>query len=137
MGGRPRKPTKLLELNGAAKKNPKRITARAAEPQPEAGLGDPPECFTEGQRQCWADLIAVSPAGVLTRMDRPTAELLCRLWDRARRGETKASQESLLSSLFGKFGLSPSERARVMGQPRLPGPPGQGNTFLHLHKDPR
>jgi len=113
MGGRPRKPTKLLLLNGADKRNPGRLEARANEPEPEEGLGDPPEYFDAEQKARWAELVAIVPAGVLTRMDRPAAEQLCRLWARMRRNEISVAQERLLASLWGKFGLTPSERSKV------------------------
>lgn len=45
MAGRPPKPTALLLLQGAEKKNPKRIAARQGEPIGKGPLGDPPEHF--------------------------------------------------------------------------------------------
>lgn len=124
MGGRPRKPTKLLLLNGAQHRNPGRLKGRASkgkdgawaeDVQPEEGLGEPPDYFDEAQQARWRDLIAITPAGVLTKMDRPAAELLCKLWSRSRRGEASVAQERLLATLFGKFGLTPSERSKVGG----------------------
>ena len=113
MGGRPRKPTKLLLLSGAAKNHPERLRQRAQEPEPDAGLGEPPDYFDAADRERWEELVAIVPAGVLTRMDRPAAETLCRLWARERRGDLKTSDRRLLVSLFGKFGLTPSERSKV------------------------
>jgi hypothetical protein len=43
MAGRPRKPTNLLEMSGALKKNPKRAKAHAGEPRPDGLLSEPPE----------------------------------------------------------------------------------------------
>jgi len=127
---RPRKPTKILQLSGAGKRNPGRLAARGEEPEPDPGLGDPPEFFDEADRARWAELQVIVPAGVLTRMDRPAAELLCRLWSKSRRNELKPAQETLLASLFGKFGLTPSERSKVSGGPKDRKP--TGNPFRHL-----
>ena len=138
---RPRKPTKLLLLNGAAKRNPGRLAGRATKAadgtwqenvQPTSGLGDPPEYFDDDEKQRWADLVGIVPEGILTQMDRPSAELLCRLWARSRKGMASTSQERLLASLFGKFGLSPSERSRIIGQPIIPGKARDGNAFRSL-----
>lgn len=113
MAGRPRKPTKLLLLSKSARKHPDRLAQRAHEPEPVAGLGDPPKQFSESQEARWLELIEVVPAGVLTRMDRPAAELLCKLWAEERDGKISSTDRKLLASLFGKFGLTPSERSKV------------------------
>lgn len=130
MGGRPRKPTKLLLLNGAARHNPKRFLGRLGEPEPEPGLGPAPEHFSPKQVACWGELQEMIPPGVLTRMDRPGAELLCKLWAQSRAGEGTAAHERLLASLFGKFGLTPSERSKVPGA--LPEDKRPPNLFADL-----
>ena len=122
MGGRPRKPTKLLLLNGAQRRNPGRLKDRAEKDgsgtwresvESVPGLGDPPDYFDEADKARWAELIEITPAGILTRMDRPAAEQLCRLWAKFRRNECNVAESRLLATLFGKFGLTPSERSKV------------------------
>ncbi len=115
MGGRPRKPTRHLELIGAFKKDPARKRARALEPQPTPGLGDPPEHLDEAAKARWEELKTIVAEGVLTVQDRPSAEIVCVLWARFRRGELKSADLRLLGSLLGKFGLTPSERSKVAG----------------------
>lgn len=46
MAGRPPKPTELLLLTGAGRKNPKRIKAREGEPTPPGPIGAPPGKWT-------------------------------------------------------------------------------------------
>lgn len=110
---RPRKPTRILELTGSFKKDPKRKKTRAREPQPEAGLGKPPKTFDESERARWKELIAICAQGVLTKQDRPAAESLCQLWAKSRRNAISVSERSLLHGLFGKFGLSPADRSKI------------------------
>lgn len=119
MGGRPRKPTNLLQLTGAFKKNPARGRSREYEPKPEGELGGPPECWdaetSEGERliAIWEELVANVPEGVLTSADRFHVELTCRLMRRVRSGFGKTSDFGQLNVLLGKMGLNPSDRSRV------------------------
>jgi hypothetical protein len=114
--GRPRTPSKVLEFTGAYKKNPARRTERAAEPAAKSGLGAPPSYFDAADRACWEEIKRVVSKGVHTRMDRPSAELIARLWARFRGDGLGAAETRILARLMGRHGLSPSERTRVLHQ---------------------
>jgi hypothetical protein len=111
--GRPRTPTKILEFSDSVKKHPERMRARENEPEPEIGLGLPPRYMDEALQARWTELQEIVPAGVLSRMDGPAAEVLCQLWVKMQRGEAQVSDRRLLSSLFFKFGLTPSDRSKT------------------------
>lgn len=110
---RPRKPSKVLEFTGAFKKNPARRAQREGEPTPRGGLGEPPKYFDAADKVCWNELRKAVPKGVHTQMDRPTAEMIARLWARFRRNELNAAELGILSSLLGRHGMTPADRSKV------------------------
>lgn len=83
---RPRKPTAVLEQNGAFDHNPQRRDARESEPIPTGPLGDPPSSLTDVERGIWHELTLQIPPGVLTIADRMVMEVLCALIARHRGG---------------------------------------------------
>jgi hypothetical protein len=103
----------VLEFTGSFKKNPARKRAREGEPQPKGGLGAPPRYFTADDRECWNALKKAAPKGVHTTMDRPTAEVIARLWARFRRNELNAAEISTLARLMGQHGMTPATRSTV------------------------
>jgi hypothetical protein len=58
-----RKPTRLLEISGAFKKDPQR--RRNHEPIPSGPLGDPPGFLPEPVKACWRELNAMIPRACL------------------------------------------------------------------------
>lgn len=130
MRGRPPKPTKLLEIGGAFKKNPARGRARADEPVPEGPLGPPPAEWTAGAEKnarlaallrAWQEIVDQAAFGVLTSADRDLVELACYLKYKIRRasaGYEKATSGDFaqLNRILGQIGLVPSERSRVSGR---------------------
>jgi hypothetical protein len=76
---KPRKPTKLLELSGALKRNPGRYANRLHEPKATGPLGDPPDRMSGTERAAWHELAQLAPDGVLTKADRWLVEITCRL----------------------------------------------------------
>jgi phage terminase small subunit len=112
---RPRKPTALLELNGAFDKNPQRRRKRQHEPKPENPLGSPPMHLRENEMAVWLELSEQLPAGVATSMDRAAFELVtCLLVQfRQHRESMTGSQMTLLATLLGRFGMNPADRSRV------------------------
>lgn len=110
---RPRKPTKLIALQGGFRKHPERARARAAEPQPNGELGDPPACLSKVQQRIWYELAEQVPSGVLTNADRILVELTVRLISKMRSGRAMASEVSLLQSCLSRMGLTPADRSRV------------------------
>jgi phage terminase small subunit len=132
--GRPPKPTKLLEMSGAVKKNPQRYAARKREPQPGDVLGPPPPHFliqepaTGFQRAArlrgiWDELVAQVPAGVLTSADAWLVECACYLMEKRRyqAGDFKSGDQAQLTGLLGKMGMTPVDRARMAGTTADPG----------------
>jgi phage terminase small subunit len=126
---RTRKPTAVLEKNGAYKHDPSRREARKREPVPSGPLGAPPARFTEVQKQVWYELAIQVPEGVLTIADRMAADLYCSLVARHYGGDKekdgsirpperlKASEYGLILQLLSRFGLTPADRSRIKATP--------------------
>jgi hypothetical protein len=110
--GRPRKPTAVLELTGAFRKNPKR---RRTEPVPTGPLGEPPEHFTIEQAQVWHELAGACSPGVLTASDRLLVEIaaVMMLQFRKQGAHTKRGDLNLLISILSRMGMSPADRLRL------------------------
>lgn len=107
--GRPRKPTKVLEMRGAFEKNPARRRERENEPVVTEPLGDPPATFDETHAARWIDCREMWPW--LTVADRVQVEVIVRLWVKLAGGETKAAAP--LNSALAKVGANPCDRSRV------------------------
>ena len=108
---RPRKPTAVLELTGAFKKDPQR--RRKNEPKPGGPIGEPPPGFNAELKVIWRELVTAVPAGVLTISDRWLVELACRTMHDVRRGAALASERNLLLSCLSRMGLTPADRSRI------------------------
>lgn len=110
--GRPAKPTAVLELVGAYKKNPQR--KRKHEPKPAQGIGK----FIEGPTDLssiWDEVVAQTVPGVMTMSDRIALEMVCRLMAeiRIKPDEISVGKVTALCNLLGRFGLTPADRAKV------------------------
>jgi len=108
---RPRKPTKILDLSGAYRKNPQR--ERHNEPQPAEEIGAPPATLGEIECGIWSEIVGNCAPGVLTCQDRNSLELVCIGLGEIRRGEASASDRDRVFRQLGKFGMTPSERSNV------------------------
>ena len=129
MAGRPPKPTNLLELTGAFKRNPQRARARAGEPMPASGLGPPPPHFMIEEpafgfqraaklRAIWNE---IADMGFwLTSADRHTVEDICDLRLAAREGRIKPGERGILARLNNSCGFDPSGRVKVNPGPAKP-----------------
>lgn len=126
MAGRPRKPTRVLELQGAFRKDPQRKRAREGEPQVTEPLGDPPDCLDEAVRARWREIAAWCPW--LMAPDRVLVEVTAVLWAEFRRGAANASQTMQLSRNLTHLGMSPSDRSKV----KVPPAPRTKNPFEEL-----
>lgn len=123
MGGRPPKPTALLLLTGADKKNPQRMKDRAAEPQPPAiPVGDPPADFmiqspdvgyqrAERMRAIWFECLEMWPW--VTYSDRFTLESICRLKVKERIGTISTGELASLARFVSSVGGDGTGRARL------------------------
>jgi hypothetical protein len=110
--GRPSKPTAVLELVGAYQKNPQR--KRQKEPKPSQGIGS----FSLGPTsipEIWDEIVGQVVPGVLTISDRMALELVCRLYAEIRLNpdEISVGKVTALANLLGRFGLTPSDRAKI------------------------
>jgi hypothetical protein len=108
-----RKPTELLELNGAFRHNAQR--RRPVGPKSSQPIGKAPAYMTAAEVSVWNELVANSPAGILTITDRPLLEIVTRLLSKFR-----ASQEILMPALLtqlnsglSRLGWTPADRSRV------------------------
>lgn len=110
---RPRKPTAVLELTGAFKKNPQRKKARSTEPVPTGEVGPPPPHFDAPLTAIWYEVIAIIPAGVLTGADRILVELTCSLIHSLRTYTCEKGDKSLLKNCLASLGMTPAERSKI------------------------
>ena len=121
MSGRPRTPTKVLELRGSFQKHPERRKAREREPKVSAGLGTAPDVLDEAERSRWEEVRKWAPWLAVT--DRVIVEQTCRLWTLERKGKATAAQSRLLQSNLTRLGMTPADRSRV----RMPEKPAGGS----------
>lgn len=123
---RPRKPTRVLELTGAFRKDPQRRRAREGEPEVTTPLGDAPDHLDEAERARWNEIRKWAPwLGV---PDRPIVEQVCALWMLQRKGKATVAQMKLLSTNLTLLGMTPSSRSRVKVPPAKP----KANKFRQL-----
>lgn len=115
----PRKPTALREIQGTAHQNKHR--QNGDQPIPEQPLAGPPTHLTERQQQIWLELRGIMYQGVLGQADAIAMELLCRMVEEMRHNfdSMNAAKLTQLSTLLGRFGMTPSDRTKVV-VPRRP-----------------
>lgn len=123
MGGRPRTPTKVLELKGAFKKHPERRRERANEPQPMGQLGAPPKNLRKREQAVW-DLIAIA-APWLTDADRLFVAHTAMLGALVSMRKASPAEQRLYAVNLGKLGLNPAERSKI----QLPGARKKNTAF--------
>lgn len=114
--GRPRKPTKILELSGAFNNKPGRREDRGNEPEPTGEIGPPPKHFKrKALKDIWQEIINITPPGVLTNADRIHLEMICYALEAYRRNPSEflAARHTRLEAMLGKIGLSPADRSKV------------------------
>jgi phage terminase small subunit len=109
----PLKPSLLKELNGSFAKHPDRKRAREGEPVPNKPIGAPPKHLNDAQKALWKDFVKTVPAGVLGDCDKYAVEVLVVLLCEFRAGTIKSMGMTTMNSLLSRFGLTPSDRARV------------------------
>ncbi len=112
--GRPKKPTILKLANGSLRHNPSR--RNPGEPAPTRGIGPAPERLTAEQRETWDEIVRICFAGVLGESDRIALEMIVVLLVEFRTGfaDMNGAKMKLLESLMGRFGLTPSDRTKIV-----------------------
>lgn len=103
-------------MRGAFNRHSDRLKARENEPVIEAPLGSCPKSFTADQRRAWKDITSQCGEGVLTQADTIAVELAAGLLARHRQAPLTSADLHQLTSLLGKFGMTPSERSKVSGK---------------------
>lgn len=117
--GRPPKPTKVLELNGAFKKDPQRKRARKNEPKPKGPIGPwPGESEGKTEEDAYKMILDTAPPGVLADSDQIFVWVMAKLLKRVWSGEARVSETQLLVTGLGKLGMNPSERTRLQLGPK-------------------
>lgn len=112
--GAPRKPTALKKLQGSDKIHPGRINHN--EPTPARGIGPANSTLTEYEQEIWDEVVGISYRGVLGEADRIALEMMCRLIAEMRLdfAEMTAAKITQLSQLLGRFGMTPSDRTKIV-----------------------
>jgi phage terminase small subunit len=117
----PRKPLALKELHGTAKDHPSRNNQQ--QPVVVRGIGPAPEYFDEATSATWDYLVSVMFVGVLSESDRPSFEMMAKLFHRFRYGSydddsvlpaLAVGELARLDSLFSRYGMTPSDRTRLV-----------------------
>lgn len=109
--GRPRKPTRVLELSGAFKKNPQRRREREGEPEANEPLGDPPDRLDEAERARWIELSR--DYTWLGRADRVALEMAARQMAAIIRDGGKASDYAVLRGYLSDLGGMAGSRSKI------------------------
>jgi phage terminase small subunit len=107
-----RKPSAVLELSGAYRKNPN----RRRPPEPVSGdLGNPPERLDAEAVEYWHELVSMVAVGVLQASDRWAVELVARFMAKA----TREPDYAAVMELAKRAELSPRETKALIQQQRL------------------
>jgi hypothetical protein len=107
-----RKPSNVLELKGAFKKDPQR--RRKAVKAPEGPFGAPPARFDDEQRACWDEVLELIPPAILARADRVQVELLATLLAEFRQAYYAFPAQKIghLRLCLGALGMTPESREK-------------------------
>lgn len=111
-----RKPTSLLELAGAYRKDPQR---RRVDPRPRGEIGLPPKQGPITFKQAWNMIVSCCPEGVLADRDRPWVEIAAHLLVqfRADPAAMHPAKLSRLTAMLASLGMSPADASRVAAAP--------------------
>ena len=109
-----RKPQALRKLQGTINDHPGR--QNKDEPTPSRGIGPAHSSLTEFEQGVWDEIVGISYRGVLGEADRIALEIMCRLVAdmRTRPEEFNAARLTQLSQLLGRFGMTPSDRTKIV-----------------------
>lgn len=117
----PKKPMAIRELHGTAHRNKQRNNDDA--PEPTRGIGPPPDYFSAGEREIWDYLVSIMHHGVLKEPDRPTFEVLAKLFYRFRYGSfdkdapipcLMAAELNKMCGIMSLYGMTPSDRQKIV-----------------------
>lgn len=129
---RPRKPTAILELNGAFKHDPQRRATRTNEPKVEGS----PELiavvpkhtkFEDLKLQCFENIVANMPLGVLGKNDSVWLSITCGLLAKEILGIITPPELGHLLKCLSKLGMNPADRSLVSAKQEK-----KGNAFADI-----
>lgn len=117
--GRNRKPTAILEAEGAFIANPQRKRTQEPNTDKADGLGSPPRYLSDDQKKIWKEIAKSLLPGVALESDRDAFEMMIRLTDtmRNRWDEMMAADRTALVALWSKFAKTPADRSKVSADP--------------------
>ncbi len=118
---RQRKPTAIMELTGAFRKDPQ--LRRDNEP-PSVGPfpAQPPDHLADDIKAAWEEIVEVVPFGVLGGSDRFIVEVCAILVAEMRRETMNSARITQLRIALGALGLTPADRARLTVDRKEPNP---------------
>jgi|14_taG_2_1085336.scaffolds.fasta_scaffold04542_6 hypothetical protein len=116
---KPKKSARILELQGAYKKDPQRKNHDEPEVKPLT-VADVPALLTEHERECFIKLMSVMPAGVYSVAEIPMLELAAKLQSESQLNwaEFPAPKMGHLIKVLCQLGMTPGERTRLV-QPKV------------------
>jgi hypothetical protein len=115
-----KKPMEIRKLHGTDQTNKHRNNENI--PEPSSGIGPGAKYLSNGEREIWDEIVSISCPGVLGNTDRISLEIMCRLLYRFRFGDhdkdavlvnLNGAELSQLSSLLGRFGMTPVDRMKL------------------------
>lgn len=111
---RHKKPTAIRKIEGTDKDHPNRQNPN--EPVPSRGIGPSHNSLSTYEREIWDEVVGISYRGVLGEADRIALEMMCRLISEMRLdfAEMTAAKITQLSQLLGRFGMTPSDRTKIV-----------------------
>ena len=112
---RPKTPLAIADLKGQTRKNPQRYRDRANAPQPQHGVGEPPQWLTNEAANAWVEISSSLPSGVLTVADRVSVEVASTLIAEFRESPKNftAARLAQLRGILGSLGLTPTDRLKL------------------------
>jgi phage terminase small subunit len=113
---RPRKPTQLHVISGAAKAHPERMRERADEPEVSSvdlREAPAPDHLDKLHAELWEELKVLLHARVASDHDAIAFEALVRLVMTMRLGNAAAADYARLQAYLGEFGMTPASRSKV------------------------
>jgi P27 family predicted phage terminase small subunit len=137
---RPRKPTNILKLSGAFKKNPQRAAERAREPKFTAGIGEMPDWLDTYATEEWQRVAAeLDLAGVTSQVEATALACYCQAVSRLRKAEAEIFRDGItimtegglkkhpsvtiakeamlvIRAFAAEFGMTPASRSKVQAK---------------------
>ncbi len=108
-----RKPTNVLELNGSAKHDPKRMLERGDEPQNEKDIGKPPSYLSKDEKRWYNTLVKESITGVLGAQDRFVVAECAKFGLQTESPGCSVDKHKHFLTLLRQLGMTPAEKSKI------------------------